>query len=53
MTKEEFKMKMEELVKNFGSYWDVGKEIYPSQFPDEMNAAEWFEQFTIYSEQKL
>lgn len=52
MTQEEFKEKMHTNVTDFFSFWEEGQKLYPSQFPEEMNYSDWFEQFCMYVENK-
>jgi len=52
MTQEEFKERMNANVTDFFSFWEEGRKIYRSEFPDEMNYVDWFEQFAMYVENK-
>lgn len=52
MTEEEFKSVISANVESFFSFWKEGQKLYPSQFPEEMNYSDWFEQFVMYAENK-
>jgi hypothetical protein len=53
MTQQGFKKEIERLNEKFQSFWNEGQKLYPSQFPDELEVSDWWEQFMAYTNGKL
>lgn len=53
MTQQEFKQEIDRLNDKFQSFWDEGAKLYKSEFPEEMDVSDWYEQFMAYTDGKL
>lgn len=53
MKTEDFKSKLTAVSDSFFSFWEEGRKLYPSQFPDDMHLNDWLEHFVMYAEDKL
>ena len=50
MKLDEFVATIENQIFNFKEYWEVNRKNDSEKFPNEMNYAEWFEQFVFHTE---